>query len=111
MNASAELASSLICQSRPVRRTLFDGLAAANPTEFRGGMHVPAIERTLAQDRLLALPNANVTLLCLDGELWLTRDGDIQDYILGPGQSFAARRGDRVTVQALRPSRFSLRPA
>jgi hypothetical protein len=40
--------------------------------------------------------------------LWLTREGDIEDYILGPGQSFTARRHDKVTVQALRPSRLRL---
>jgi hypothetical protein len=68
----------------------------------------PALERTLAKNQLLVLPDAATTLVCMEGELWLTRDGDIEDYILGPGKSFAARAGDRVTVQALRPSRLRL---
>jgi hypothetical protein len=36
---------------------------------------------------LLALPARNATLLCVEGELWLTRDGDREDYILGAGSS------------------------
>ncbi|MCX7166357.1 MAG: DUF2917 domain-containing protein [Rhodocyclales bacterium] len=112
MNASAHLASSLICQSQEKRRALFASMPAQAPvtdaTEFHAGMHIPCIERALAKNKLLALPDANTKLICLAGELWLTRDGDIEDYIIGPGQSFVARREDKVTVQALRPSRVRL---
>jgi hypothetical protein len=112
MNAPANLASLLICASQRERRSLFAELAAhtlgTNATEFRSGMHLPNVERVLAKDQFLALPDADMKLVCLDGELWLTRDGDIEDYILGPGKSFLARRGDRVTVLALRPSRLRL---
>ena len=115
MNASAYLASSLICQSRERRRALFAAVPAPAPaadaTEFHEGMHggsLPKVERSLAKNQLLALPAQDLTVLCLDGELWLTRDGDIEDYILGPGQSFAARGGDKVAVQALRASRLRL---
>lgn len=112
MNATVNLAPSLICQSREKRRALFaarSGQASAvNATEFRTGMHAPGIERVLAKRRLLELPDANATLVCLEGELWLTRAGDGEDYILGPGQSFVARHGDRVVVQALQPSRLRL---
>ncbi|BAO31265.1 hypothetical protein SUTH_03495 [Sulfuritalea hydrogenivorans sk43H] len=66
------------------------------------------VERALAKNQLLVVPDADISLLCLEGELWLTRDGDSEDYILGPGQSFDARRGDRIVVQALRTSRLKL---
>ncbi|MDP2811997.1 MAG: DUF2917 domain-containing protein [Rhodocyclaceae bacterium] len=112
MNASAQLASSLICQSREKRRALFAALpapaSATDATEFRTGMHVSGIERVLAKSQLLALPAGDLTLTCLGGELWLTRDGDIEDYILGAGQSFVVRRGDQAAVQALQPSRVRL---
>ena len=112
MNSDAHIASSLICQGRPRRRSLFAEVAAAtlagNATGFHPGMHIPALERTLAKDQMFALSAADTRLVCLEGELWLTRDGDIEDYILGPGQGFDARRGDKLTVQALRPSRVRL---
>lgn len=112
MNASAHLASSLICPSPEKRRARFAAAAApasaTNATEFRAGMHLPSIERALAKNQLLALPDANTKLICLAGELWLTRDGDIEDYILGPGESFVVRRGDGAAVQALQPSRVRL---
>lgn len=65
-------------------------------------------DRSLAARQMLELPDENLSLTCLAGELWLTRDGDIEDYILGPGQSFVLRRGDQAAVQALRPSRVRL---
>ena len=112
MNAAAYLASSLICRSREKRRALFAARSAqapaVNATEFREGMHTPGVERALAKRQLLALPDANATLVCLEGELWLTREADSEDHILGPGRSFAIRRGDRAAVQALKPSRLRL---
>jgi len=115
MNASALLASSLICQSREKRRALFAAVPAqapaTNATEFHTGMHTnrtPGVERALAKNQLLTMPDANTKLICLAGELWLTRDGDIEDYILGAGQHFVVRRGDRAAVQALKPSRMRL---
>ncbi|KAF0163044.1 MAG: hypothetical protein FD157_3390 [Rhodocyclaceae bacterium] len=112
MDATAYLASSLICQSQEKRRSLFAAVAmradADNATEFPVGMHLPSVERTLAKNQMLALPDENLTLVCLSGELWLTRDGDREDYILGPGRSFAVRRGDDAIVQALRASRVRL---
>jgi hypothetical protein len=112
MNATVDLAFTPVCPSREQRRALFTAAAApalaGNPTEFRTGMHAPDVERSLAKNQLLRLPDENLTLTCVDGELWLTRDGDREDYILGPGRSFVVRRGDKAAVQALRPSRVRL---
>ncbi|MCX7148875.1 MAG: DUF2917 domain-containing protein [Rhodocyclales bacterium] len=83
-----------------------------NVIGFRSGMHrrYSGYDRTerdhsLAAREMLALPDRNLTLVCLAGELWVTRDGDIEDYILDPGQHLAIRRGDQAAVQALQPSR------
>lgn len=69
------------------------------------GLAATECDHSLAARQMLALPDQNLTLVCLAGELWLTRDGDIEDYILGPGQCLTVRRGDQAAVQALRPSR------
>lgn len=37
---------------------------------------------------------------CQSGLLWVTREGDSHDYLLGPGQELTGR----LLVQALRPS-------
>lgn len=84
---------------------------AANAIEFLKGMlaaGATCLEKLLAKNQLFSLPDADATLRCLAGQLWLTRDGDIEDYLLNPGQSFAIRRGDRAVVQALQPSRVRL---
>jgi hypothetical protein len=35
------------------------------------------------------------------GSVWVTRHGDLNDYVLSPGQRLALARGDRVEVGAL----------
>ena len=87
--------------------------AKKNATEFQKGMHAvapPDTERHLAPKQMMRLPAADLTVLCLEGELWLTRDGDQEDYLLRPGQSLAVRRDDQAALQALRPSRLRLNP-
>ena len=42
-------------------------------------------------------------LTALGGRLWVTRDGDLNDYVLDPGQRIAVGRGDQVTVGAWQP--------
>lgn len=112
MNASISLASLLICQPPEKRRAAFATRSAPipgnNDTAFLSSIYAGNRERVLAKRDLLALPDANAKLVCLEGELWLTRDGDIEDHILGPGRSFAVRRGDRAAVQALKASRVLL---
>ena len=79
--------------------------------EFSIGMIMPSLlplERTLARHEMMDIPEEDFTLLCLDGELWLTRHGDFEDYFLGRGESCSVRRGDGVAVQALKPSRVRL---
>jgi Protein of unknown function (DUF2917) len=39
-------------------------------------------------------------LLPRAGSVWATRDGDLNDYVLGAGQRLALARGDRVSVGA-----------
>ena len=112
MTAPALSTSSLICMNRSRRAALMrPAAAAAHATQFREGMHARATAepgQSLARGQLVLLPARELDLLCLDGELWLTRDGDAEDYILGPGQRLTLGRKDQAAVQALRPSRFRL---
>jgi hypothetical protein len=52
-------------------------------------------------------------LTALGGRLWVTRDGDLNDYVIDPGQRIEVRRGDQVTVGAWdgEPTRWTWTPA
>lgn len=117
MTGQAFSPASLFCAERSRRRGAFRAMAVSPPadhaTEFHHGMHVaapPDTERHLAIKQMMRLPTADLSVLCLEGELWLTRNGDQEDYILRPGESLAVRRNDQAAVQALRPSRLRLSP-
>jgi hypothetical protein len=45
-----------------------------------------------------------VAIVCLRGELWLTQDGDLDDVILGPGESFTLDRPGLALIEALKAS-------
>lgn len=47
-------------------------------------------------------------LLCLDGRLWLTQQGDARDIVLEPGQTARVERDGLTIVQALRDARLQL---
>ncbi len=49
-------------------------------------------------------------LLCLQGELWITQEGDGRDYLLAAGQMFIVTRPGLVVVQALQPARVQITP-
>ncbi|QSQ28523.1 DUF2917 domain-containing protein [Pyxidicoccus parkwayensis] len=50
----------------------------------------------------------HLALTCADGQLWLTREGDARDYVLGPGDTVQVDAPGHVVVQALRAARFCL---
>lgn len=116
MTAHTLQTASLICLERSPRSGLMREMDAVAPeahgTEFRLGMHADAtpVEENLEKGRVRLLPARDLMVLCLAGELWITRDGDAEDYILGPGQRLTIGRNDQAAVQALRTSRFRLTP-
>ncbi len=68
----------------------------------------------LAGGTLIDLGDCALTLICLEGSLWLTRDGDSEDYIVKCGQRLEVRPGDKAVANALGASRIRLvsgRPA
>ena len=69
---------------------------AANTQETR---------RALARRELLALDRARGYLLtCESGELWITRDGSVDDLVLGAGESWRVEGDGEFVVSALRPA-------
>ncbi len=45
------------------------------------------------------------TVRCLDGSVWLTREGDPEDRVLETGQAFRSERRGRIAVLALGSAR------
>lgn len=111
MHARAISIASLICAGRSQRARAMHGSQPGtrdcHATEFQEGM-LDLGRRQLAKGDVLALPAIDATLVCLEGELWLTRDGDPEDYILGAGNCLHLGSRDQTMVQALQSSRVRL---
>ena len=56
-------------------------------------------------------PAAALTVTCLEGSLWITRNNQPEDIILGAGESLAVAPGGKTIVYALKPSRISMAAA
>lgn len=64
---------------------------------------------SLARDGLLALRDAQGTrILCHEGALWVTQEGDIRDLIIGPGDALTLRAPGLTVVTAVQPSTLTL---
>ncbi|MCF8199901.1 MAG: DUF2917 domain-containing protein [Sulfuritalea sp.] len=111
MPTQAISSSSIVCLARHNRRSMMQAWSShapvADATEFLKGMHhesAPATEHALRKDQILSLPESRLMLECLSGSLWLTREGDIDDYFLGAGERVEIWPEEGVVVQALNPS-------
>lgn len=51
-----------------------------------------------------AILNVHKAIRCQQGLLWVTREGDARDYLLGPGQELSGR----LVVQALTDSEVAV---
>ena len=66
----------------------------------------------LKKKELLAIEkNAKgMTVYCLDGEIWLTRSGDLNDHLILPGKSFTASCKGKIVLVALNSATLTLNP-
>jgi Protein of unknown function (DUF2917) len=55
--------------------------------------------------RSIHVRNQPVEVSCLQGEVLVTLEGDLDDHVLAAGQAFRAERRGRLVVAALGPSR------
>lgn len=53
-------------------------------------------------------PRHDLTVHCVDGQLWITQAGDGRDIVLTTGETFAPQPKGRVVIQALSDSRIQL---
>jgi hypothetical protein len=72
------------------------------------GLDSPVL--TLEAGQLLSLDDALGTRIhAREGSLWITEEGEAQDFIVGAGESFVVRRAGRTLIQAMAASRVALR--
>lgn len=98
MNANIALPQGILQSFRanPV------GLAARSPRRF---------ERSLGRREVFTVESGERLLLsCVEGMLWITLDGDGDDYVLASGQGLRIAAGQKAVIQALVESRFGLAP-
>ena len=62
-----------------------------------------AVEMRKGEARTFERVDSSVELLCAQGSLWITHDGDPKDVILNPQESYRAEREDAMHVFALQP--------
>ncbi len=90
---------------RPISRRLHSLFHPARPTDSPvppRGMTWPTL---LDKNDSVVFNNAqDLEIELVSGSLWITQDGDIEDYVLGPWQRFHVRRRGPTVVHALKES-------
>ncbi len=72
---------------------------------------VKPIRYPLARRELMALAHPHgFAVECLEGELWITADGDAGDTILFAGQRLRLENSQKIVISALRPSVLAAAP-
>jgi hypothetical protein len=71
---------------------------------------IPGSEMTLKKgtSKRLARTKQWGMVSCVEGEIWITQEHDLKDYVLGPGDAFFITLPGVVVVQALRDSRVEI---
>ncbi len=65
---------------------------------------------SLEAGQLFTLDDARgTTIRPCEGTVWITEEGEAEDFIVGPGDAFLVRRSGRTLVQAMAASRVALR--
>lgn len=68
------------------------------------------LETEMKRSQLLSLRSEHRTLVkAVSGELWVSVEGQGEDYIVACGEELSVRPSGRMVVQALRDSRVQLR--
>ena len=67
------------------------------------------LDMSLRQDAMLRLPDAaGVNIVCRDGTVWITLEGEQRDIVLEAGQRFAGDEHRRALITAMAPSSLSV---
>lgn len=66
-------------------------------------------DTTLAAEKIWPIRRARGhRIICADGELWITIDGQLDDYFLHSGETFVVPGDGRVVIYAVRDSAFRI---
>jgi hypothetical protein len=89
----------------PVRRTIAQKVIGRGPENYM-------VEAALEVDELFSLKGdqRGGRLAALQGNLWITQQGDSEDFVLRPGERFTITRPGKVVVQAMREARVRYIP-
>ena len=87
--------------------TLVNALNQYNASEFQLGTHWHK-DYELAQRQVIELTADATRLICLEGKLWLTSEGDSEDYLLAAGSHIDLSNTDSPVVQAMTNSRLRI---
>ena len=49
-----------------------------------------------------------IAIACLEGDLWITEEGDSRDYMIRPGERFVVDRPGRIVVASLQEAELAL---
>ena len=75
---------------------------AAHPAPAAGALH-------LAKNQLMHVPGAaGWSLRALRGSVWITRDGDLRDIVLAPGEAYLFDRDGDAIVSSLEDSELCM---
>lgn len=77
------------------------------------GLNPASTDIQLPSNKLVALTKAahGTRIVSVDGTLWVTQEGDEQDYLLKKGESVTLRKGGKVLIQGLTDSRARILPS
>jgi hypothetical protein len=101
----------------------FNAAALANPGSWFGWAprqaagsparpQAAGADHALADRQMLKLPHPlGQLIVCTEGTLWVTVDGEREDHVLEPGDSFFATSNSPVIVAALGFARMTVRPS
>ena len=87
--------------SRCLRSLFRPTRSADSPVPPRGVTWQTALDKN---DSVVFNDVHGLDIELLSGSLWITQDGDIEDYVLGPGQRFHVRRQGATVLHALKES-------
>jgi Protein of unknown function (DUF2917) len=63
------------------------------------------LETTLAAGRAVKLDRLGGELTAIDGRVWLTRDRDLGDHFIEPGERVLLAAGENAVIEAAQPGR------
>jgi len=73
-------------------------------------LQIEAPVLALETGQLLSLDDARGTSIQSRlGTVWITEEGELRDFVVGPGEAFLVTRPGRTLVQAMAPAHVALR--